>query len=185
MEVLMSYLQKYVFQKKKQKKRYKCINVKVFKIIRNRNEAKTMTKHTSCDCKCKFNSVTCNSNQKWNNETCQCECKNYCTCKIDYSWNRSTCISDNDKYLKSVADTSMITSDDIISVMNIILTKMINNIGTNVSVNSGDEKVRYKIDCYTLHTVLLVIILLLIITIICYHYAKHMSKQKNFDALII
>ena len=29
-----------------------------------------MTKDISCDCKCKLNSTTCNSNQKWNNKTC-------------------------------------------------------------------------------------------------------------------
>ena len=46
----------------------------------------------------------------------------------------------------------------------------------NVSTNSSDEKVIYKIDCYILHALLLVIILLLIITISCYHYAKHRSK---------
>ena len=46
-------------------------------MIANENEAKVMTKHIPCDCKCKFNSTTCNSNQKWNNRTCQCECKNY------------------------------------------------------------------------------------------------------------
>ena len=34
-----------------------------------------MTEHISCDCKCKFNSATFNSKQKWNNKTCQCECK--------------------------------------------------------------------------------------------------------------
>ena len=64
MEVVMSYLQKYVFQKKKD------INVKVFNMITNKNEAKTMAKHISYDCKCKFKSTTCNSNQKWNNKTC-------------------------------------------------------------------------------------------------------------------
>ena len=32
-----------------------------------------MTEHISCDCKCKFNSTTCNSNEKWNDKTCQCE----------------------------------------------------------------------------------------------------------------
>ena len=53
------------------------INVKVFHMITNSNEAKTMAKHISCDCKRKRNSTTCNSNQKWSNETCQCECKNY------------------------------------------------------------------------------------------------------------
>ena len=30
-------------------------------MITNENETKTMTKHISCDCKCKFNSTTCNS----------------------------------------------------------------------------------------------------------------------------
>ena len=34
----------------------------------NKNEAKTLKNRVSC--KCKFNSTTCNSNQKWNNKTC-------------------------------------------------------------------------------------------------------------------
>ena len=77
-------------------------------MITNKNEAKSMTKHVSCDCTCKFNSATYNSNQKWNNKTCQCECKNYHKCQKDYSCNPSTCICENDKYLKSIADTSVI-----------------------------------------------------------------------------
>ena len=52
-------------------KETKDINVKVFNKIANKNEAKTMTKHISCDCKCKFNCTTCNSSQKWNNKTFQ------------------------------------------------------------------------------------------------------------------
>ena len=51
-------------------KETKYINVKVFNIIMNKNEAKAMTKHISCDCKCKFNSTKCNLNQKWNSKTC-------------------------------------------------------------------------------------------------------------------
>ena len=39
-------------------------------MIANKNEAKTMTEHISFDCKCKFNSTICTSNQKWNNKTC-------------------------------------------------------------------------------------------------------------------
>ena len=58
----------------------KDINVKAFNMIINRNGAKTLLKHILCDCKFKFNSTTCNSNQKWKNKTYQCECKNYCTC---------------------------------------------------------------------------------------------------------
>ena len=45
-------------------KETKDINVKAFNTIANKNEANTMPKHISCDCKCKLNSTTCNSNKK-------------------------------------------------------------------------------------------------------------------------
>ena len=39
----------------------KDVNVKVFNMVTNKNEAKILlVKHISCDCKCKFNSTTCN-----------------------------------------------------------------------------------------------------------------------------
>ena len=72
-------------------KKTKVINVKVFNMITYKNKAKTITKHITCNCKCKLNSTTCNSNQKWNNKT---KCKKY------FSWNRSTCVCENGKYLK-------------------------------------------------------------------------------------
>ena len=43
-------------------KETKDISVKAINMITNKNEAKTMTKHISCDFKCNFNSTTCNSN---------------------------------------------------------------------------------------------------------------------------
>ena len=73
-------------------------------MITNKNEGKTMTNHISCDGKCKFSSTTCNSYQKWDSKTCQCECKNYRTYKKDYSWNlyylnySCSCICENSKY---------------------------------------------------------------------------------------
>ena len=50
-------------------------------MLRNENLAKTITKHISCDCKCKFNSTTYNRNQKWNRKRCQSECKSDYSCK--------------------------------------------------------------------------------------------------------
>ena len=64
----------------KKKKKAKEINVTILNMITNTNEAKAMAKHTPCDCKWNFGCIVCNSNQKWNNETCQCERKNYCKC---------------------------------------------------------------------------------------------------------
>ena len=146
-------------------KETKDINAKALDMITSKNEANAMTEHISDDCKCKFNSTVCNSNQKWNNKTCQCKCKNYRTCKKDYSWNPSTCICENSKYLKS---TSGIGCDEVISVMDIISTKKI-NVTSTPSINCHSIKVR---DCHILHTVLLAIILLLIIIIFYYHYVK-------------
>ena len=79
----------------------------------------------------------------------------------------------------------MISCDEITSVMDIVSTKMTNAIAAPLIINSDGKKVRYKIDYYFLHTVLTVTMLLLIITITCYHYVKHMSKQKNIGALTI
>ena len=119
------------------------------------------------------NSKTCNSNQKWNNKTCQCECKTYHKCEKDFSCNHSTCICENIKYLKRVADTSVTMCDEVIIVTDIASTKKANTIATNItstaSINCDSKKV---IHCYILHKVLLAITLLLIITIICYYYAK-------------
>ena len=92
-------------------------------MITKKDEAKAMTEHISCGCKCKFNSTTCNSKQKWNNKTCQCECKKYHKCEKDYSLNPSTCICENSKYLKRVADISVTKCDKIVIVMNNLSTK--------------------------------------------------------------
>ena len=45
------------------------------------SESKTLTKHISCKCERKIGGSKCSSNQKWNNDICRCECKNYQTCK--------------------------------------------------------------------------------------------------------
>ena len=38
----------------------KHVNVKVSNVIKRLNEVKTQVKYISCDCKCKFDSTTCN-----------------------------------------------------------------------------------------------------------------------------
>ena len=62
-------------------KETKYIKVKAFNMMTNEDETKALTEDASCDC----NSTVWNSNQKWNNKTCQYECKTYRTCKKDYS----------------------------------------------------------------------------------------------------
>ena len=125
-------------------KETKDINIKAFNVIKNKDEAKAKAEHISCDCKWKFNSITCNSKQKCNNKTYQCECKNYHNCEKYYSWNPGTYIFENIKYLKSVADTSLTKCDEIVIVMDIVPTKKTNTIATNVmstaSINCHSKK---------------------------------------------
>ena len=60
--LMMSYLQKYLFPVKKD------VNIKVFNMMTRIHEAKTLVKHISCNCECKFIITTFNSNKKWNND---------------------------------------------------------------------------------------------------------------------
>ena len=83
-------------------------------MITRTNEWKTLTKHISCDCKCKFDGRKCNSNQKGNKDLCWCDWKNLTkdhVCKKDYVWNPSTCACKIKRYLTSIADDLVITCD--------------------------------------------------------------------------
>ena len=76
-------------------------------------------------------------------------------------------------YLKTTSDTSVIACHEIISVMDIVSTKMTNTEATNITKNCHSKKVR---DDYILHIVLLAIILLLI-SIITYYYYYGKTKK--------
>ena len=61
----------------------------------------------SYEYKCKFDGRKCNSNQKWNNYKCWCECKNakdHNVCGNDYNWNPVTCSCKTIEYLESSID---------------------------------------------------------------------------------
>ena len=51
------------------------LNLSVFNMIAGINESKTVTKHISCECKCRFDGRKCNSHQWWNNDIYLCKCK--------------------------------------------------------------------------------------------------------------
>ena len=46
------------------------LNLGVFYMIKRLDEPTTLTKHVSCECKCKFNEAKYKSNQLWNNDIC-------------------------------------------------------------------------------------------------------------------
>ena len=62
-------------------------------------KSKILTKHVSCECRCKFDGRKCNSNEQWNNDKCRWGCKKHHIFEKGYIWNPSTCSCKNVKYL--------------------------------------------------------------------------------------
>ena len=104
------------------------------------NKSKTLTKHISCECKCKFDGRNCNSDQWWNNDKCQCECKKRHVCEKDYVWNPATCNCENGKYLASIMDDSAIICDEIIE-----------SYEEETNFNEKKQPVKRKISIFYLH----------------------------------
>ena len=78
--------------------------------------------------------------------------------------------ANNNRYLKSIVDDCVIACDEIINVMDSVSTNVRNTNLINAtkifSINSDNKKIRHKMDCFVLHTSLLVTILLFMIAII-------------------
>ena len=80
----------------------------------------------------------------------------------------------------------MILCNEIINAADSVATNVMSTVSTIVtstaSIKFHDKKVRYKMYCYT---ILLVNILVFITTSNCYHYTKHRLKQKTVGHLTI
>ena len=75
--------------------------LKIFILIKGKNESKTLAKRISSECRCAFDGRTCNSKQKWNNDKCYFECKKMIknfTCEKESTQNPSTCECQCNKY---------------------------------------------------------------------------------------
>ena len=55
----------------------KNINVKVFIPMSRTNETRHIKWHETCKCKCRLDASVCNNKQRWNNDNCRCELKNW------------------------------------------------------------------------------------------------------------
>ena len=116
------------------------LNLNMFNTITRINESKTLAKHISYECKCKFDGKSCNSDQWWNNDKCRCECKKRHVCEKSYVWNPATSNCENGKYLASIAIDSAIMCD-----------KIIESYKEKTNFNEKKEPVKRKISIFYLH----------------------------------
>ena len=131
------------------------LNLSVFNINTGIHESKTLTKHISCECICRFDGRKCNSDQWWNSDKCRCECKKRHVGEKDYTWNPSIFNCENGKHLTSIIDDSTTMSDEIIGSYD-CETK-------TIPTNFNEEKTTCKTEIfYILVAFLLITIALLI-----------------------
>ena len=125
------------------------------------NKSKTLSKHISYECKCKFDGTKWKSGQWWDNNKCWCVCKKINVCEKEFVWNPSTCIFKNGKYLASIMDDSAIICDEVIKSYN----EEIKTIPTNFNEKNITCKTQ---SFYILLNFLLIAIVLLILVVSVY-----------------
>ena len=156
------------------------LNLQVFNMITGINESRTLTKHISCKCECKFDDRKCNLNQNWNDDKCQCDCKNSkeYQCEEGYFWNPAKCSCENGKYVRSI-DDSVVICDEIIEETKTIPTKITptKTIPTKTFLITAVLTKNTSTNVYILLVLLLITIALLIAVSI--YLIKHRSKQKH------
>ena len=72
----------------------KNLNVNVFNLMSRTNEARHIKCHEMRKCKCRLDASVCNNKKHWNDDKCQCECKELIdkdVCDRGYIWNPSNC----------------------------------------------------------------------------------------------
>ena len=139
------------------------------------HQSKTLTKHISCEYKCKLDGRACNSNQKWNNDKSWCECKKHNICEKDYIWNPAIWSYENDKYLANIMYDSVITCDKIIDAG----AKSYDE-ETKTIPNFNEKKVAWKTQNFyiLLAFSLITIALLIVVSSYCY-LIKYRAKENN------
>ena len=105
------------------------VNGEVFKMMIRKNKDLKLETHTLCDCKCKFDCTTCNSDQKYEimiisnaNGKSIVRAKKVVAGILTY-----ICICENSRYLKRVVDDLVIVCNEIKSVTDSVSTN-----GTNI-----------------------------------------------------
>ena len=74
----------------------KNLNVKVFNPMSRTNETRYKEWHERCNYKCRLDASVCNNKQRWNDDKCRCECKQFIV--KGFIWNPSNCEWECDKW---------------------------------------------------------------------------------------
>ena len=64
------------------------------------NKTKNIKWHETCKSECRLDAIVCNNKQRWNNDKCRCECKEFIdkdVCNKRFIWNPSNCKCECDK----------------------------------------------------------------------------------------
>ena len=79
----------------------KNINFKVFNLLSRISKTRHIIWHETCKCICRLSASVCNNRQRWNEDKCRCECREYLIdkgiCDKGFVWNPSDCECECDR----------------------------------------------------------------------------------------
>ena len=124
------------------------LNLSLFNMIIGISESKALTKYVSYKCICRSDGRNCKSDQRWNIDKYQYECKKSHVSEKDYVWNSTIC--NCGKYSAIIMDDPAIICDEVIDADD----------KTKTSPTNFNEK---KVTCQTQNFYILIAFLLITI----------------------
>ena len=163
------------------------LNFIVYNMITGRNKSKMLTRHISCKCKVNLTieNVTWIKSEIMINDGVSAKIqmkimhvkKLYSEFYYMHLWK--FWIFSKYYWLFNDYVAKIINAADSVSK------NVKTDVTSTVSINIHNKKFRYKLDCYILQMVLVLVTFLFVIAFVCYHYTKHRSKQKRIGTLTI
>ena len=161
----------------------KDLNVKVFDLMLGTNETRHIKWHETCKYKCRLDASVCNNKQRWNDDKCQCECKELIdkgVCDRGYAWNPSNCECECDKS----CDVGEYLDYENCKCRKRLVDKLVEECNENIDEAKLTEIALFeqKNECacyYTVFIVLGVIVITICIGIGAYYTYKYISRNKE------
>ena len=134
----------------------KDLNVKEFSLMSRTNKTRRIKWHETFKCKCRLDASVCNNKQHWNNDKCQCECKELIAkgiCDKGYIWNPNNFKCECDKS----CDFGEYLDYENCKCRKRLVDKLIEKCNENIEETSLINSKKCKSNSYILYIMLLLI----------------------------
>ena len=150
------------------------------------NETRHIKWHKSFKCICRLDGITCNNKQRWSEDKCRCECKEFIdkgVCGKGFIWNPSNCEWECDKSCNTNEYLDYKNYKCRIKLIDPLVEECTENTDETKIINKNENKDRC--DSYIVYKVLFCIFFILFIISIGISiylvYCKYVNRNNKCD----